>query len=74
MIVRHNPNFNPKNGRFENEGDKDFRWWFNRIFPAITGKGWVDVRSIKVNGVTVEEIENAIRDGARLGMWFYLFE
>jgi len=69
MRVKHNPSFNVE--RFAEEGYKDFRWWYNRIYPQIRSLDWVTVESLRVEGATLEEIKAAIRNGAGLGMWFY---
>jgi len=72
MRVKHNPSFDIE--RFEEEKYKDFRWWYNRIYPQIRGKDWVDIETLSVEGATQDEIKGAIREGAGLGMWFYMGE
>jgi len=72
MKVKHNPDFDLE--KFTEERYKDFRWWYNRITPQIWSKDWVDAASLRVEGVTQDEIKAAIREFAGLGFWFYYFE
>jgi len=72
MRVKHNPDFNID--RFEEAKYKDFRWWYNEIFPQIRSKDWVDVETLRVRGATQDEVRAAVRKLAGLGMWFYMTE
>jgi hypothetical protein len=74
MKVKHNPSFVPRtpDEKFTEEGNRDLRWWFNRIYPLIKKRGQVDVSEIRIEGVTTQEVEDAIREGVSLGMWYVL--